>query len=285
MHTFFLMKSIRFHHIRFWVTLLGGAALWGCAGSGSDSAATPEANAAFTASLCNDFQNGSSGNYLIENNVWNKGDVTGYKQCVDISAHASGGVQAVWEWNWPAHATTVVRAYPEVIFGHKPWLANTTAPGLLPRVVNDLKTVRADVSFTSTHTGLGNLAFDIWLTSSDIKTGNHLPIKHELMIWLDNFGMQAAGPKIDSVLINGTTWDLHQATATWAGPEPFQYWAYLPRQAIKSPASIDIQPFLNHLKTRGSITGQEWLASIELGNEIVQGTGRTVLNQLNITID
>jgi hypothetical protein len=40
-----------------------------------------------------------------------------------------------------------------------------------------------------------------------------------------------------------------------------------------------------HLKARGSITGREWLASMELGNEPMPGTGRTTLSPFKVSVE
>jgi hypothetical protein len=37
-------------------------------------------------------------------------------------------------------------------------------------------------------------------------------------------------------------------------------------------------------KAQGSITGREWLASVELGNELMLGTGRTTLSQFKVSV-
>jgi hypothetical protein len=96
--------------------------------------------------------------------------------------------------------------------------------------------------------------------------------------------MAPAGALVETVSIGGVTWQLYITTATW-GPEPWQYIAYVPVGAVPKPAVIDVRLFLDHLKQRGSISGAEWLASIELGNEVETGTGSTRLKNFNVTVD
>jgi hypothetical protein len=261
--------------------------LLGCGGGGGggdpEPTPKPEADTSAKATQCKDFETAESGSYRVENNVWNKGAISNFRQCVGIAASKTGGATAVWEWDWPVSSDNAVRSYPEIIFGQKPWNTNT-APGQLPRVIDQIKTVRVQTTFTSKHTGAGALAFDMWLTSSNVPVGNQLPIKHELMIWLEAYGMQPAGQRVETTTIAGVTWDLYTTIATRAGPS-FQYLAYVPRQPVASPASIDVRLFLDHLKKRGSISGQEWLASIELGNEVMNGKGRTELQDFKVTVD
>ena len=260
--------------------LLASLFLSGCGGGGGSGTTGPA-----TTSLCGDFQGAQAGEYAVENNTWGKGDLVGFRQCVSLAGAAGGGADVVFEWSWP-QPTAGVRGYPEVIYGQKPWNASTTAR--LPRIVDDVKTARVDLGFSSTREGSGNLAFDIWLTTSNLRPAgsDHLPLAHELMIWLDHWGgmVPAGGTPVDTVTLGGITWDLYVTTATW-GPEPWQYLAYLPRSVVPSPATLDLRGFLDHLKARGSITGREWLASVELGNELVVGTGRTVLSGFRVAVE
>lgn len=261
--------------------LLAGLFLFGCGGGGGSSVPTGPA----TASLCADFQSAQAGEYAVENNTWGKGDLTSFRQCVGIAAADGGGANVAFDWTWPAPLGGV-RGYPEVIYGQKPWNASTTTR--LPRVVDDVKAARVDLGFVSTREGIGNLAFDIWLTTSNVRPAgsDHLPLAHELMIWLDHWGgmVPAGGTPVDTVTLGGITWDLYATTATW-GPEPWQYLAYFPRTAVPSPATLDLRQFLDHLKARGSITGREWLASVELGNELMLGSGRTTLSQFKVSVE
>ena len=258
--------------------------LSGCAGGGGDASTAGPATAYGLGLACGDGARDQAAGYAVENNVWNKQGASGYRQCVGIAPAAGGsGVDAAWTWSWPG-ASTTVRSYPELIFGRKPWSA-TTHPGL-PRRLSQLSQVQVQVqlAYDSTHTGAGNLAFDVWLTASDTPVGDHLPLKHELMVWLDRFGgMTPAGRVVDTVDIAGITWDLYVTTADW-GPEPFQYLAYLPRAALPSPVALDLQAFLAHLKSRSSIAGNERLASVEFGNEVISGTGSTHITGYTVHI-
>jgi len=265
-------------------------ALAGCAAGGSSESPNAgmlpsTAPAASTDRLCTDGARRTVGPYMIENNLWNKRDATRYSQCVSLTDAGKGAVTAVLDWSWTVKPDGI-RAYPELIYGQKPWNASTTPA--LPRVIDSLQAVSVGTGFTQTRDAAanGNLAFDIWLTSSNQRPAgsDHLPIKVELMIWLDAFGGAVpAGAVIGSVDIGGTTWDVYRTTATW-GPEPWLYVAYKARSLPASPLQLDVLAFLRNLKQRGSITGQEWLASIEVGNEIVAGKGTTTFSNFSVSV-
>src|SRR5882757_1947397 len=79
--------------------------------------------------LCGDWQQVQVGEYIVQNNIWGKGNITNYSQCVSGTS-ASGGVQAQLQWNWPTGVNSNVKAYPEIIYGQKPDSGPSTTPNL-----------------------------------------------------------------------------------------------------------------------------------------------------------
>ena len=61
------------------------------------------------------------GDYLIENNIWGQGEINDYSQCIFTTNDSSFG----WNWTWPDVGYNV-KAYPEIIFGKKPWSTTST---------------------------------------------------------------------------------------------------------------------------------------------------------------
>ncbi|WP_417068855.1 GH12 family glycosyl hydrolase domain-containing protein [Niveibacterium terrae] len=255
---------------------------------GTNAAFVPIGNDSSEAEFCADQGKSRWNDYLLENNTWNKGTVTGYTSCMTMKAGVAPGVSPSWRWSWPLSGGDAVRDYPEVIFGQKPWYASSTT-GALPRVVNTLASVTARFGAQLEHSsdGGGNFAFDIWLTTSKsiAPGGSYLPLHTELMILLDNWGSyQPAGSKIAEVTIDGVVWELYHATAGW-GPSPWSYVNYLPKTRLTSPYQVNIHHFLADLSARGLITGKEWLASVELGTEILAGSGSASLQNYSVQVE
>jgi hypothetical protein len=74
--------------------------------------------------VCNEWAWSNIGEYRIENNVWNKGSISDYQQCLFIQ-DGDRGINAGWGWNWPGLRFNVV-AHPNVMCGKNPWLSSTT---------------------------------------------------------------------------------------------------------------------------------------------------------------
>ena len=225
--------------------------------------------------ICEDWGIIETGDFIIENNVWNKGNTTNYSQCIFLN-DSNGTVQFGWEWTWPNQTETVVKSYPEVIFGSKPWNTSSTTAEL-PIKIADIQSLSISLDAEMEATGSYNLAFDIWITETDEQSEE--VITKEIMIWLESKELSPAGEIIETVLIDSVSYDLyHYSFPDW------EYLAFHSQQNISS-VSIQLHKFLESLIDLDLLAETEYMTSIELGNEIVDGTGRTIINQFAITIN
>lgn len=263
-------------------TLISLAVLAACGGGASDS----EALGPMEAEHCADFETADAGAYMVENNVWNRGNVTDYLQCVDLEVRADGSADVILEWDWPAPGG-YIRAYPEIIHGLKPWYLDSTT-SVLPRRLVDVMHARAHVDASMQRTGgSGNLAFDIWLTHADTRAEGavNLPLAAEVMIWLEQWGnVGPTGTRLKRVRVDGRDWDLYRDYGSF-GSDPRPILTFHPAAPVVGPVVIDVRAFLDRLVQEDLITGEEWLASIELGNEVVDGAGRTRLRGYRVEIE
>lgn len=230
--------------------------------------------------VCSDGDVLTEGEYRVENNAWGKGSLTGWSQCVGLGRGPDGSVAARFTWDWPDVGTNV-KAYPELIFGYKPGSSATTS--YLPMQVSAVEecTVRYDLSIT--HSGVGNIAFDIWLTDTDRPASFSVPpITHEVMIWLQSYGeMKPGGTLRERTMMSGTAYDVFVGEQFGSG------WRYIAFNRVDTPRSIDtlaILPFLEYVQQEGLISGAEYLSSIEFGNEIVAGAGDTRIRSYEVSV-
>jgi len=237
--------------------------------------------------FCKDQASSRLGSFLMVNNNWNKGAVADYTSCMTMHAGADGGVSATWRWDWPLNSGESIHAFPELFFGQNPWFSSSTTAAL-PRVINTIDgvTARFGAQVTHSNNGGGNFAFDIWITTTRLLApgASNLPLHTELMILLDEWGsFSPIGDKIGEVTIDGRVWNVHQITATW-GPGPWEFVTYQPKQKLSSPYQVNVRAFLNDLIARRIITGNEWLSSIDLGNEVIAGSGTTALQDYSVEV-
>lgn len=180
--------------------------------------APSEATSNFTYSMnCQESLTIAAGSYVLENNLWGKDGVTGpYSQCVGMGGlNADGSVSARWNWSWSAGPSDV-KGYPALVYGQKPGYQSTPNSNL-PKRLDLMNTATTSWSSTSTYTGTGHLAYDIWLTSDAQYHGGFLntPITHEIMIAVEPYGGYGLNRNpawyMEDVVIGGILYKIYKA--------------------------------------------------------------------------
>ncbi|WP_293746955.1 hypothetical protein [uncultured Paraglaciecola sp.] len=137
-----------------------------------------------------------------------------------------------------------------------------------------------------------NLATTLWLTQSDtIQTQiNKSSIAAEVMIWTyasDDFYADPAGENVGEIVINGIEWEvwLDQNWQDTSGKND-NNWVYLafrtnqPLMLIK----FDAAQMLRHGIAQKFIPSDLYIADIQLGTEIMSGTGQVWLNHYSVDV-
>lgn len=224
-----------------------------------------------TTFYCDPWAQRSFGDYLIENNVWGQGEINDYSQCIFTTNDSSFG----WNWSWPDVGYNV-KAYPEIIFGKKPW-STTSTTYELPMKISMVETFEVNFDLTIEASGNYNLAFEFWVTEDSMSSQDQ--ITNEVMIWTTNNLLQPAGEQIAVFFSDGHYYDLYRAEF-----DDWIYYAFV-SQIDQYEGTLDIQNFINYLLATDHLDPNEYLASFELGNEIVNGSGQTNIRNYTISIN
>ena len=209
---------------------------------------------------------------LVQNNTW------GWNHPGEIppqSISGPPGDPVGWTWDWPGADASKVIAYPEVIFGKKPWSAASTSP-LLPAKISALGSVMVNYAIDVNATGVFNTAFDLWITNT-VQAGE-ASIRTEIMIWVKRNGLNPAGGSSQLFDTPYGQMRLYEAN--------FDHWKYLAfvfENEIPA-ANLDLKFFFDFLIEAGRLNPQHFLASIEFGNEIAFGSGTATLNAFSVTV-
>jgi hypothetical protein len=220
--------------------------------------------------------------YIVLNNIWGKYTFnyqfeTNDKQSIFREKDSGGSWNFGWKWEWPFYKGHV-KAYPEVIFGYKPGFPHSTTP-LLPIKVKDINEITASYDVEIKATGKCNLSFDLWITKS---TPPGYPSR-EIMIWVDNLNWDKMDDNADKIKLMGKV--------TIEGEDYYFYtanfgWSYLAFIKIdkKRKNNLKLDKFIQYLVKNGYITEDEYLTSIEFGNEIIEGIGETVVKSYSVNM-
>jgi Glycosyl hydrolase family 12 len=242
--------------------------------------ATPTIVASQIVSSCEDEALIDIGEYQAQIDAWGKGTLTGWSECIGAGIDTDGTLIGHWTWDW-LNSGGNVKAFPAIVFGQVPSRASTTAS--LPIQISQIDAATISYGVSSKHTGSGNLAFHMWLTNTqNPSTWGVPPITHEVMIWLEAYGgMTPAGAWIKQVGVDNSQYDLFVADNFGMGWK-FIVFSKIPDQ--RGSGTLNLVSFLSYIQKEGLITGNEYLASISLGNEVISGIGETNLKGYGITV-
>lgn len=222
-------------------------------------------------------------------NVWNKQAAGGaqVRQCI-VARGPMDAREYGWSWDWPSNSGTVF-AYPETVIGWKPWNGGGSTHARLPIRIRDVGTFVWSYEVETVSNGKQNLATSMWLTRSGA-TGidpNPTDISTELMVWTDGFDFLPAGTRIATVAVDGIEFEVwHVADWGDAAGVNSNRWSYVTYRATdrRLSVSLDIRKILVDAVDRGLISPDHFVSNIEIGNEVMSGSGQTWVKSLAVDI-
>jgi hypothetical protein len=238
-------------------------------------------------SFCSNGEQFRSGPYIYENNQWGRAKARGaFTQCL-LQRGENGKAATGWQWDWPGFDPTVF-AYPEIIYGWKPWSGGQSTDARLPMTISAIRRMSLRFDLDLAASGAWDIAPEIWLVTPGAGGTKRNPgaITTEVMFWMDKAEMQPAGTVIDSVSVAGATYDLWKLPhmgdrGDGTGWAYFAFESRTPQQA----ATIDIKAFLAFLVDRSHVSASDQVASIEFGTEVAGGKGTAWVRDYAIDIE
>lgn len=256
---------------------------------GASPAASAEALGGRVEQSCAAWASYVDGPYKYENNVWGSSKAQGkFEQCL-LRREVAGAHQYGWRWSWPGFDKTVF-AYPQIIFGWKPWSGGIPTDSRFPLRVDAIKKLKLDYAVQTEATGSYNLAPEIWLIGPGGKAStraNPLLITAEVMFWMDyKSGAQPAGSIIATPVLDGVTYELWKAD-TIGDKGNGEGWALF---SFKSPTiqrqgTISIDAMMGYLVAERHVNPADQIASVEFGNEVMGGTGTTWVERFEVELE
>jgi len=214
------------------------------------AAAAAPANCAKPAfSTSEDDDGWSTGDYYVHNNMWNAADYSVSQKLAACSAS-----------NWSVTTTAdndngdgAVKTYPNVHKDYHDWGTDKEPP------LRQYSRLTSTFAATSPHTGIYNVAYDIWL--------NGVPGNREIMIWTDNYRQTPSGDRVaDDLSFSGMTWDLYAT-------DDNEYLAFIPSRTM-TKGTLDLKAFLDYLVKNGRVPANSTLGQICFGVEVVSTDGK-----------
>jgi len=213
---------------------------------------------------CGDDVTVGDDNKLFRSNVWRRLGEGG--QCL---------IPDGWTWGW-ADVGYDVQAFPSVVIGRSPWAERST-DSRFPVKVGDLRRLEVQVDIRTTASGEFNTVMDLWLT--DNKHSGPDGIRAELMIWLVRGTMNPVGTSRGKRSVGNDTYEL------FVGDVEGAVYAAFVSQAKVSSGNVDLLALVQVLVEEGIISDNWYISVLELGNEVVSGSGQSLVETYSATVE
>lgn len=235
---------------------------------------------------CTDWAKHTLGKYEITNNVWGKGKIRDYSQCIygDLNPRSDRPRHIGWSWRWP-YTVDGVKAYPSILYGKKPWNDYSTT-SRLPRAVNQLSFLNVSYKIKMESSGAVNLLLESWLTKTATAMPGDRVGEVAIQLYQKNWPGQA-GQFIESIVIDNIAYDFYieKAMHVRGDKDTWIYYGFVHAgEAVLQVKALDMMKFINYLVKKRYINPAHFVASVELGNEIDHGEGRTELKYFSVQV-
>jgi hypothetical protein len=258
--------------------MLCQSVLYGCSLE-KESAWTPPA---FDTLKCSDYANHQTNMGTLNNNVWNKraAEKKAWKQCL-IKKQENGKTIYGWFWDWPGNKR-VIYAYPQIKLGSSPWAPTPALRQPFPLKMSSLTKLTVTHHLETETNGTHNTATSLWLTDSfyaEIEPNPSI-ISAEIMIWTFSTPghFSPAGKKVSEINIENNTWEVwHQNNWEDLSGANDNQWTIVTFKAKKDiqVAKLNVLAMLQYAQNQHLIADNLFVADIELGNEVMSGSGVT----------
>ena len=223
------------------------------------------------------------GRFRLFSNPWNRGATTGHHRQKIFVNDDKGKTIFGWVWKW--RDSSGVATYPEVQVGVSPWNGEAAPNSGFPFLAGTKKLV-ANYDIAMEASGSYNLAFEFWAVSALPPSKD--TITHEVMIWIAGQRLGAAGSEVGKTTIDGNEFSIimkrDQGDASGGSSN---IWTIITLLAAKPilHGPLDVGAIIDTLIKSGYLNKNLYIANLELGNEVMQGTGTTIVRNYSITVE
>jgi hypothetical protein len=251
-----------------------------------------EQNKAILAFTCEGYGSRNTPYGDLQNNIWNAHSAADFNwtQCLAMRT-LDANTQYGWYWQWPEDGDKVY-AQPQITLGNSPWLKHNQIKKGFPISVNQLEKLDIDYSLEILTDGELNLATTLWLTHTDTiqLEVDKSTIAAEVMVWTyatDDFYSNPAGEYVGEFEKDDIEWEvwLDQNWHDTSGKND-NSWVYLAFRSTKPLMKIkfDAAELLRYAIEQKHIKSNLYIADIQLGTEIMSGTGQVWLDHYTVDL-
>ncbi|MEU3452962.1 cellulose binding domain-containing protein [Micromonospora sp. NPDC006766] len=225
-------------------------------------------NASADTQICDQYGSTTiGGRYVVQNNRWG----TSAQQCINVTSTGF----SITRQDGTGNTSGAPVSYPSIFLGCH---YTNCSPGTnLPVQVKNISSAPGSISYNYISGATYDAAYDIWLDPSPKRDGVN---QMEIMIWLNRQGpIQPIGSVVGNATLAGRSWQV------WRGSNGSNnVISYVASSAIPS-MSFDVMEFVNDTRSRGGITNDWYLTSIQAGFEPWQGGVGLAVNSFSQSVN
>jgi hypothetical protein len=219
------------------------------------------------------------GTKRLINNLWGAPPEEKLSSAIILSANKTFG----WYWDRPNPLMKPGNygyqpIYPNIRTGGCPWEPSKIAN--FPIKISEVKSLQFDVDYNYplAPTGTYNLAYDMFLSDTNQASSDPKP-KAEVMIWLHHTLQQPSEAYQGDVSDDINTYGFYSYTM----PNGRLYYAFILKEQapLKTLQSVNARKLMDHL----NLDPNWFLHGVELGNEVVNGTGNIEISKNTINLN
>lgn len=228
--------------------------------------------------LKKDWATFTQGDFTVENNVWNKGNlVNGHDYTQTISFDPKHlNHELTFTWQWPS--TDHILAFPEIEAGYKPW-SESGSDALTARIS---KITTLDVTYDYDMSGATsnyNVGFDMWLTKQPGASSSS--ITTEVSVWTHAGNIDPEGKRVGVFKDGGFKADIY-VDKHYSHPGANQSWEYITLVAKKdvTAGTLDMHHLFETLVDLKLVNAKDYFNGYEFGAQILGGKGSLTIHDI-----
>ena len=228
---------------------------------------------------------------ILYNNMWNAGAAGSetFSQCLERMPDDETARYG-WSWDWPNRGRQIF-AYPQIKVGSSPWDPLPRIDDRFPVRLADLDALVVTHALDIDTNGQHNVATSLWLTRDPNLADEPDPsiIAAEIMIWTyyTPGHMNPAGRNQGVIDVDGQQWSvwIDENWKDMSGQNDNR-WTYLTfrSETPSLTASYDVAGLLGHEAVASLALSELYVADVELGTEIMRGSGIAWVNRFDVQI-
>lgn len=218
--------------------------------------------------------------YELRNNLWGQARLNNENGLL-CTFRSENGVG--WKWRMPENVKGVI-GYPSLQFGPGPWRNAKDKSHGFPVKIKEIENfeVQYETEIYVQHQKY-NLAFDVWLSTAF--SSNENTVTTEIMVWEDYFDFNSYGKKVDEII---TPFGVYELRSGYLKNDEYnqdwQYFGFI-RKEKRIQGRVDLLYLLEYLVENQGVNPQEYVTSVEFGNEIGNSSGFTLIKKINLILD